>query len=166
MTAAVRAFDGRISHTTLLESVQRELGLVHINDIVHRLYVTGMSRPEIAALAPVVIEAARVGDPVALALIQRGTQDLADCVLAVAKHLGMTAGVCELVLVGGLFRAGGIYIEPLQKAVLERLPHCHITLPELPPTLGACLLALQQLGITIDDAITRALRLSKKKLES
>jgi N-acetylglucosamine kinase-like BadF-type ATPase len=158
MQLAVRAFDGRSGPTPVMDRVYHQLGLAHMNGIMHHLYVAGMSRAEIASLAPLVIDAARGGDPASLALIQRGTQDLADCVLAVARRLDLADGPCELVLVGGLFRAGDIFVQPLREAVWERLPHCRITFPELLPELGACLLALQMLDITIDDTTVQALQ--------
>ena len=151
MKTAVSAFDGRIDNTSLLEKVQTHLKLPHINDIMHRIYITGLSRAEVAALAPLVIEAAQAGDDAALGLIEQGTQDLAECVFAVARHLNFTAGPCELAMVGGLFRAGDIFIRPFQNAILSKLPHCHILPAELPPVLGACVLSLQILDIAIDD---------------
>lgn len=165
MTAAVRAFDGRLKSTLLMDRVLQQLNLAHMDDIMRHIYVNGMSRAEIAALSPLVIDAAQEGDPVSLTLIQRGTQDLADCVLAVAERLGLADGPCELVLVGGLFQAGDIFVQPLREAVLERLPECRITFPELPPVLGACLLALQMLNIAVDDTVVQALHRGSEELE-
>jgi N-acetylglucosamine kinase-like BadF-type ATPase len=157
MRLAAGAFDGRVQPTPLLEAVQQRLDLEHMNDIMHHLYVKEMSRAEIATLAPLVIEAAQAGDAVSLASIRQGTQELADCVLAVAKRLGLAGGPCELALVGGLFQAGDIYVQPFKEAVSERLPGCRVTHAELPPVLGACLLALEMLGVRLDDAAVAAL---------
>lgn len=157
MKAAVSAYDGRIERTLLLERVQDRLRLADMNDIMHRIYHTGLSRAEIAALAPLVIGAARAGDEVAQGLIEQGAQDLAECVLAVARRLGFTDGPCELALTGGLFRAGDTFTQPLKDAVWERLLHCRITPAEAPPVLGACVLALQSLDIEIDESVVQAL---------
>lgn len=165
MRATVSTFDGRIDHTALLEKVQAHLELAHINDIMHRIYVTGLSRAEVAALAPLVIEAAGEGDDVALELIDRGAQELAECVLAVAKRLGFTTGPCELAMVGGLFRAGDIFVQPFKKAVLTPLPHCRLMPAELPPVLGAGVLSLQILNIAIDESVTQALRQAAENIE-
>jgi N-acetylglucosamine kinase-like BadF-type ATPase len=165
MRAAVSAFDGRIENTALLEKVQTHLELAHINDIMHRIYITGLSRAEVAALAPLVIEAAREGDVVALALIDRGAQELAACVLAVAHRLGFTTGSCELAMVGGLFRAGDIFVQPFKNAVLSKLPHCRVLPAELPPVLGAGVLSLQMLDIALDDEITQSLRQAAEEIQ-
>jgi glucosamine kinase len=158
MKTAVSAFDGRIDNTALLGKVQAHLELAHMNDIMHRVYVSGLSRAEVAQMAPLVIAAAREGDDAALGLIEQGTQDLAACVFAVARRLGFSSGPCELAMVGGLFRAGDIFVQPFKNAVLGRLPHCRIISAELPPVLGAGVLALQMLDIGLDDGIMQSLR--------
>ncbi len=164
MKKAVQSFDGRIGPTLLVDSVQQTLGLTDLNEIVYRVYVAGISRPEIAALAPLVTQAAQAGDQIALELLHRGAEDMAECVLAVARRLNMAAGPCELVLIGGLFQAGEIVVQPMKQAVAARLPQCRVSWPELPPVLGAGLLALQQLGLPMEEAMVQALQHSKKLL--
>jgi N-acetylglucosamine kinase-like BadF-type ATPase len=158
LKAAVRSFDGRGPRTVLEQQLRERLGLAHMDEIMHRLYVAGMSRPELAALAPLVIAAAEGGDTVAQSLLERGAEELAETVLAVARRLGMAGGPCELALAGGLFGAGQALAAPLRRALGARLPGCRAALPELPPVLGACLLALQLLDIPLDIAVTRALK--------
>lgn len=165
MRIAVSAFDGRIVNTSLLKKVQAHLELAHMNDIMHRIYIAGFSRADVAGLAPLVIEAAQEGDNVALELIDQGTQDLAECVLAVAKRLNFTAGPCELAMVGGLFRAGDIFVQPFKNAVLNRLPHCDIIPAELPPVLGAGVLSLQMLNISIDEGVAQSLSQAAEQIE-
>lgn len=158
MQAAVRAYDGRGAPTLLLNAVLERLGLADINDIMHHLYVKGISRAEVAALAPLVFVAARSGDALALQLLERAGQDLAACVLAVAQRLEMDRRPCELALVGGLFQAGDLLEQPLRAAVANMLPDCRITRAELPPAFGAGLLALQIAGVVPEPAMQEALR--------
>jgi N-acetylglucosamine kinase-like BadF-type ATPase len=163
MRAVVCAYDGRLTQATLLtQKMCRHLGLGHMNEIMHRIYVPGLARAEVAALAPLVIQAAQAGDEVALALLRQGAQELAECILAVANQLGLAAGPCELALVGGLCQAGGIFLDPLRQAVLARLPHCRPTLAELSPVLGACLLGLQLIEPTLDPGVIQALHQATK----
>jgi N-acetylglucosamine kinase-like BadF-type ATPase len=158
MIAAVRSYDGRISSTPLEPRVLSALGLSDMNEIMHRLYVEQLSRSEIAALGRIVIDAATDGDAHALAIVKQGCDEMADCVLAVARRLDMGSGPCELALVGGIFQGGDVVLTPLSSAVSARLPHCRILHAELPPVLGAGVLALEMLGITIDDGIFRTLQ--------
>jgi hypothetical protein len=43
--------------------------------------------------------------------------------------------------VGGLFAAGAAVLEPLERGVAAVLPVCRLVEAEMPPALGACLLA-------------------------
>lgn len=138
--AAVRHHDGRGPSTVLHERVLTALGIDTIEEVMHRLYVVGVSRPEIAALAPLVIAAAEAGDGVAQRLFLEGARELAECVEAVAQRLGFASGPCELALAGGLSLAP-VAREPLVAAVAERLPGCRVTLAEGSPVVGAALLA-------------------------
>lgn len=163
MIRAVRAYDGREGPTLLLDRVLDHLNLEGVEEIMHRLYGQGVTRAEIARLAPDVIEAVRLGDWAAHELVQTAVNDLADCVLAVAERLGM-GDAPELVLVGGLMNAVDAFVAPLKEAVWERLPGCSIHRPELPPVLGACLLGLEVLGIPPEPPIVAALRAGAEKL--
>ena len=130
------------------------------DDLLHRIYMTGLSRSEIAALAPVVIEAARASDSTALNLIKHGSSLLAECVKAVVQKLNLEPE-CELVLVGGIFQAGEIIVTPFRQSLLEYNLKCKITSPELSPSLGACLLALEHRGF-----LTESVMLELKSIES
>ena len=157
MRCAVNAHDGRGQPTALLETIVNALELTHINDIMHRLYSRGMSRAEIAALAPQVIETAQNGDQVANNLLDQAARDLAQCVVAVARRLDMTAA-CNLILIGGLMEIEEEVVRPLTALLREQLPACHIRQPILPPVLGACLLGLTSLKQTIPPSTAAALR--------
>ena len=158
MRCAVASQDGRM-HSVLRELVQDHFQLIEMRDLMHRMYVVGMSRSEIASLAPLVIRAAHQDDKVALDLLSQGASDLAYMVRAVANQLGFTSGACELALVGGLFNAGDVVLAPVQAAIQNRLPDCRIIFAELPPASGAVLLALKNLGITLSSTQAANLRL-------
>lgn len=165
LRAAVRAYDGRGPDTLLLERIRERLALADMNEIMHRLYVSGMDRAEIATLAPLVVAAARENDSVATQLVAQGTADLADCVLAVARRLGMDGEPCELALVGGLFQAHDVVVPLFRSALSKRLPTCAISACELPPVLGACLLGLEALGVALDAPAVAALSAGARQLE-
>jgi N-acetylglucosamine kinase-like BadF-type ATPase len=118
-----------------------------MNDIFQPLYVNPMEKHDIARLAPLVLHAAAEGDAVALQLLQRGVDLLADCVAAVARRLHLDGDTVEIVLVGGLFQAGDLFVKPFADAVAKRLPSFRLLWPELSPTLGAGVLALEMIGV-------------------
>lgn len=157
MRAATRASDGRSRPTSLQASVMTRLGLPTMDDIMTRLYAQEMSRAEIAALGPLVIDAAREGDEVSLEIIKQGAQGMAECIATVAEHLGF-GDAPELAMTGGVFQAGAIVVDPFQEAVHALIPHCKITKGELSPVLGACLLALELLNVRLSAEEMKVLR--------
>jgi hypothetical protein len=60
-----------------------------------------------------------------------------------------------------MLNAGEIYQRRLQAAILAQLPYARFSQPELPPVLGACLLALQGAGVVPDEGIIRTLKQAK-----
>lgn len=154
---AAGACDGRWQ-TTLRDPVLHQLGIPDIVDMHHRLYTQGIAKAEIAAFAPLVFDAAAAGDAMANGLIDHGARDLAQMVQAVARRLGWATTPCEVTLTGGLWRAGEAVIAPFRGWLADLLPGAHIVIPELPPIYGACLLALQQGGVTVDAAVLQQMR--------
>ena len=150
------AGDGRWQ-TALYTPVMRQLGIADVADLHQRLYAQGISKAEIAAFAPLVIETAAAGDALALALIRQGVYELAQMVVAVAQRLCWGEAPCEVTLTGGLWRAGNVVLTPFRAALAEILPQARIVMPELPPVLGACVLALQAAAVSIDGGILRRL---------
>ena len=145
LTATVRALDGRGPSTAITTLMLERLEVTHPDDLLHRLYVTGISRAEVAGLATVVLDAARGQDAVACQLIAQGSALLAECVAAVAARLDF-GSLCEVALVGGIFRSGNLIVDPLRSALRDVSLTCNLRVPERPPALGACLLALEHLG--------------------
>jgi N-acetylglucosamine kinase-like BadF-type ATPase len=139
--AAVRAYDGRDGYTPLLPNVLAALQINQIDDLLNRLYVVGISRAELAALAPMVVREAMDGDKTAQALVQRGAFEVGELVEAVARKLDMTEGV-EVCIAGGLLNTGPLIFDAYQAAIRRRLPSADVKTAEHPPVIGAALLAL------------------------
>jgi len=162
LRAAVMAHDGRLERTLLQHSVLERLRVDHIDEIMHRIYVQPFTRADVASLAPLVINAAQAGDQQAQRLIAQAVEDLAECVKAVASRLQMADP--EICVVGGLLNAGAAFTEPLLAAVHRRLPDARITTPEMPPVMGAGLLALTQGGISISSQTIANLQAEASRL--
>ena len=139
--AAVRAHDGRGPDTPLLAGVLAALNINEIDDVLNRLYVVGISRAELAALAPMVVREAMAGDAAALGIVQKGADDVAELVEAVARKLQM--GAPEVCIVGGLLNTGPIIFDSYRAAMLRRVPTADVKTAEQPPVMGAALLALE-----------------------
>jgi glucosamine kinase len=161
---AAGACDGRWE-TALRAPVLRQLGIDDIGDLHQRLYSQGVTKAEIAAFAPLVIEAAAAGDALARVLIEQGMAELAQMVVAVARRLGWQEAPCAVTLTGGLWRAGDAVLAPFRTALAARLPQATVVLPALPPVLGACVLALQGAGIAVDEVVLRNLAAGRSRFE-
>ncbi len=140
--AAVRAHDGRAPHTPLLAKVLSALQINEIDDVLNRLYVVGISRAELAALAPMVVSEAMAGDETSLAIVRQGADDVSELVAAVARKLEMEEGRPEVCIVGGLLNTGPIIFDTYQAAIMQRLPAAQVKTAEQTPVMGAALLAL------------------------
>jgi len=114
----------------------------HPDRLLHRLYVRGLTRSELAALSPLVIAAAQRGDTAAQDLLNLGAVLLVECIAAVARQLELP-GDSEVAVVGGLTKAGAAFWHPFETALAQKLPHIRLTPAELPPVLGAIVCALE-----------------------
>jgi N-acetylglucosamine kinase-like BadF-type ATPase len=143
--AAVRAHDGRAPHTPLLDGVLAALNINEIDDVLNRLYVVGISRADLAALAPMVVREAMAGDEASLGIVQRGADDVSELVAAVACKLDMVDP--EVCIVGGLLNTGPLIFDSYLAAILRRVPTAQVKTAEQAPVMGAAILALELAGI-------------------
>lgn len=109
--AALRAVaaevDGQGPTTALTAALSSALHVSHPRELVAAIHGTDThsdvtARAKIAALSPVVVQAAEEGDAVAGNLIERAAADLASLVDAVARQLALSANPFPLALAGGL----------------------------------------------------------------
>jgi N-acetylglucosamine kinase-like BadF-type ATPase len=152
LRAAIASHDGRIGETIIAKHVLDALEITSFEDIMHRVYVKGLSRMQIASLAPIITQAAQSGDVIATSLIQQGVNTLAEWIRVTIQRLGMNDSLPLVTLVGGLLRSGRIVNEALHDAIHRICPPCVIIPPALSPILGAGVLALQSLGIDVHES--------------
>jgi N-acetylglucosamine kinase-like BadF-type ATPase len=152
LRAVLRVRDGCGAKTLLTEMLRAQLDLGDWEQIVPRVYSGQLEREAIAALAPTVFAAARLGDQVAQALVAQAGAELGIRVKAVAHRLGLEEPV-ELVCVGGVFKE--------REALWPFLAGQGVRLKErqalLPPVLGAALLAWQQLDWPVEGELVQRL---------
>ncbi len=130
--AALHGFDGRGPDTVLTAGICRALKLSVITQIV----LKKLDIKQIAALFPLVLEAARRGDRVARRLCAQAGADLAELALALARRLE-GRGALPVVCVGGVFRSSSILRRSFTRCVRERLPRARVRLLERQPVEGA-----------------------------
>lgn len=114
--AALRAADGRGPATSLLPRILAHWELPAADAVLTRVYPVG-DKTVLAALAPLVLDAAADGDPVARAIIGRAAAELATAARAVARALAFPNGRVPLVLGGTLL----VHAESFREETLRRV---------------------------------------------
>lgn len=146
--------------TALTAAVLDAFSEPSVEAVLHR--ITGRvtkGRREQASLAPVVLDVADQGDPVAVGIARAHGVRLGEFALAAARRVGIERQPFTLALTGGLLRHGGrVLPDALTETVLAAAPGTTVIRPELEPAAGALLLAFDAAGIRVDEAVDRRLR--------
>ena len=79
--------------------------------------------------------------------VEEAGRSLGGLAVAVAHRLRMLNERFELFLVGGVFAAGRLVLDPLREVARSAAPHCLIRPPRYPPAVGAVLMAYRAAGI-------------------
>ncbi|HEV7126059.1 MAG TPA: BadF/BadG/BcrA/BcrD ATPase family protein [Ktedonobacterales bacterium] len=116
LTAAVRAADGRAPATALLALILAHWQLRAASELIEQVYAHE-DKARIAALAPLVLQAARAGDPAAARIVRRAARELALAAGTASASLDLDATSCPLALGGGLL----LHASGFRRAVLRRV---------------------------------------------
>jgi len=145
LKAFLRSYDGREMKTLLTEKIMKMLKLRMEEDLMQRVYAERMNVSEIAAVAPLVAEAADEGDAVARRILSEAGRELAYHAIAIAKALGMENEEVEVYMTGGVFKAGSDVLKPFEEETKKIMPRARLASPKFEPAMGAVFLALREL---------------------
>jgi N-acetylglucosamine kinase-like BadF-type ATPase len=158
--AVVRAELGIGPPTALTARILGAFGEPTVEAVLHRL--TGRetrARREHSSIAPLVLDAADAGDPVAAAIVQRHGADLGRFAVAAARRVGIEDSAFPLALAGGVLRhPGRRLIDALTAEVLAAAPGARVSQADLEPAAGALLLAFDAAGVSIDTTTEATIR--------
>ncbi|HEY5912284.1 MAG TPA: BadF/BadG/BcrA/BcrD ATPase family protein [Verrucomicrobiae bacterium] len=157
IAAAARMADGRTADSPLRARVFQWLEITTIADILPRVHNRGLSRSQIAAFAPALIQLAAQGDVEALSILDQGARLLAEMVEANFRMLP-TSDFPRVVITGGLGTSKTLYRDKIVAEIQKLLPSAEIQDPLLPPAIGATLLAFEQAGRRVDPSFAERLR--------
>lgn len=136
LRAIIRAFDHRSAATSLTPLLKQALAIDDLHQLVVWLYNSPQPRvPEIAKLAPIVLEQAAAGDVVSQEIVKWAADELALHVHAIVETLHIENP--EIAFVGGLLTR----TNALSHALCQRLNLTEIPMPKYSPVIGAALLA-------------------------
>jgi N-acetylglucosamine kinase-like BadF-type ATPase len=161
ISSALRAYDGRGENTLITQRLLDTLHLNHVMDLEGWVYGLPSVNTEVAALASVVLEAAREHDTVAESIVDEAGRLLTETVGAVLNCLHRADAPMPVATVGGVLHAES----PVRDALIQRLggtyPQAIATWPSLPPVGGAVLRALrlaeQPLTPEVQDNLSQSL---------
>lgn len=143
LSAIVRAHDGRGRPTKMTELLCYDYDMCSPEDLPRFVYATTTHADDIARYGKLVIEAARQGDEVASAILNRAGCDLADCVLAVGRKLNINGNEFPVAYVGGAFHAGELLLAPMRAAIGREAPAASLMPPKNTPVEGAAMMAIR-----------------------
>jgi len=162
---ALMAYDGRGRATLLLDLLLARFGARSIEEIVDRISLGEIGVTEVASLAPLVLEAYRRGDPVAVEVVRDACRSLAIAAAAAARRAGLQGrvmvGIC-----GGVFEGSAEFREEFARALRAEFPGAVITGLAARPVIGALLLAYRSAGIELtEQLITNVLKTAARYRE-
>jgi N-acetylmuramic acid 6-phosphate etherase len=134
LDAAARAQDGRGEGSTLLARLLAALGLRRFDDLVR--WTATATPPQVAALAPHVLNAAQEGEAVAQRAVRDAADELVGLAVALAVHFPGD-GPVEVGTLGGLFAPGSALAAAFRDALARRLPRARLSVMQIDPALGA-----------------------------
>jgi N-acetylglucosamine kinase-like BadF-type ATPase len=134
-------------HTSLDTAIPKALGVADRREVFRLVYITGLSRRQIAALARVVDAQAEAGDSVSVKCLQAAADELAEIALDVVRELGMSDLPFPAIRIGGVARGSRLWWERFRQRLAEEAPRMRPLLPRVSPAAGAALLALRQMGV-------------------
>jgi N-acetylmuramic acid 6-phosphate etherase len=135
----LREYDLHRGEAKFTATILRALSLNSRDDLVR--WAQTADKMEIARLCPVVLEAARDGDPNVVSIIDEGAEVLAEYTAAVAARLGLLAP--KVILLGGLFCRDSLYVAAFRRKLKKNLPDARVGTSEQSPEFGAAWLAAE-----------------------
>jgi N-acetylglucosamine kinase-like BadF-type ATPase len=102
-------------------------------------------------LSPVIardiFQLAADGDETAEEVIRYCASELGQNTNAVIRQLNLQDLTFDVVLIGSVFKAGEIYVQPFRETIHDFAPGAHLILLSVPPVVGSVLLAAEAVGL-------------------
>ena len=139
-----RMIDGRVEPTPLRDALLAHLG-VTAEEFPEAVYKHRVPLGSRSRSAPLVFAAWRAGDPVAEGIVARAAEDYALTARAMIRRVG--GAEVEAIFGGGVIaQAPPEFWDMLSALVTEGCPNATVRPPELPPDLGAAVMACFHAG--------------------
>ena len=158
----LRLLEGRAARSPLHDLVASALGreAQSVTEVIGWLHGEGSPVSRVANLAPLVSRAADAGDRLAVDILCRAAEALADLAASAAHQLWprTTPESLAVACCGGVWAAGAHLRRPFESALAQRLPGSISSPPVLPPVAGAVVLAMDGATAPLPDAVLVTLK--------
>jgi N-acetylglucosamine kinase-like BadF-type ATPase len=145
------AWTKRGPQTTLCATFIRYCGAKNLEDLLEG-YTKGYYEVN-AETAPLIFDAARAGDVVAIDLITWAGNELGEMANSVIHQLNFEKLNFEVVLSGSMFKGGSLLIDPMWTTIQQIAPNARLVRLNVPPVLGAVLIGMEQGKLKYNSAI-------------
>jgi len=142
LTAIAKSFDGRGEHTLLQKLINDKSGISSSEKLITEIYKNNF---DIASVAPLVLEAAEMGDSTAITIIESETDELILHIKAMKEKI--KEEILDVAFIGGILSSKNSYSDLFTKKITQQISGCQVKVPDSPPEYGAILMAQTYLGI-------------------
>lgn len=150
----MRASDGRGKSTLLTEAVLEALDVPSVDELLRNLYLDKIPRKKIMALVPILFKTAEKGDEVARELIIMMGIETGVTARALIRRLGLEEQNPEVVLGGSVYKGeGSLLLNTIKSEIHKNYPGVHVKKPQFEPVVGAGLLALESIGVEVNEKV-------------
>ncbi|MGD9497421.1 MAG: N-acetylglucosamine kinase [Armatimonadota bacterium] len=140
--------------TSLREAIPAALGVEALRDVFHLVYEAhALNRRAIAALARTVDREAEGGDAIAIQCIRGAADELAELAVEVVAEMGVGDEELPVIASGSVARHSRIWWEHVCARIAAAAPRMRPIIPPVPPVVGAALVGLSAMGVTITDEL-------------
>jgi len=143
IVAGIQSEDGRGEKSSLEELIKEAYGLKEVRDIQFLVYKTKHNREMIASVAPIVINAADLGDRAAIEILNDAGIELSKIAIATVRALRIKN--CMVYMAGSILKKSDIVFKSFRSKVLEEIPGARVSFSEREPVYGAVILAIKDL---------------------
>jgi N-acetylglucosamine kinase-like BadF-type ATPase len=166
LTLFSRMSDGRTAPGPLLGIVRRHFGLKNDLDLCAAIYAdSAVGRSRIAGFAPIMSDAATVGDLQVQAIFERAAAELVALVSAVRASLGVSATkALPVSYSGGMFRPPSPLLAAFRRELTGGSLPFTLAEPRFPPSVGAALYAAKRSAFSLNDNSLERLTLQCRAL--
>jgi len=150
---AFQSYQEALPPTTLVDRLCERFKLPDLGALVPLVYVSKLSRWEVASLSKLVADEADAGDELSREILVDAAGELNRQLEVVARKLEGEEPPSDIVLAGGVLQRKGLVAELVSQRAEELLPQAKVTTLELPPAAGCALSALARLDFEIDELV-------------